>query len=346
MTSDNMQNNIPLSEYDKSAVDIANSVIGRLTQLHRARESAAPKPASDLLFHYTTADGLKGILENDELWATSAYYLNDANEIYYGCGLFKAALDEWIKKNTCSEKSFSLLMARKLREWFGERLLPKRVILPIYVACFCEEDNLLSQWRAYGQSGGYSLGFSAPVADYVGQGFKPEPTTYTSKWIKVEYDREAQSRRCSAILDATLPIFDDPGTEEAVRAVSEHPLVGFSKIFEALNDMIMEAIVGFKSEAFSVEREWRLVVRRREIVMPGTDDGGKNQVPVYFRSARGTLIPYVKLVPMDSVKKLPLMSVRSGPTHDEMTAAVALSMMLRKFGYSARIHASYIPVRF
>ena len=24
-----------------------------------------------MLYHYTTADGLKGIVENDELWATS-----------------------------------------------------------------------------------------------------------------------------------------------------------------------------------------------------------------------------------------------------------------------------------
>jgi hypothetical protein len=35
-------------------------------------------------FHYTTAQGLKGIIDGKCLWATAASYLNDASEIEYG----------------------------------------------------------------------------------------------------------------------------------------------------------------------------------------------------------------------------------------------------------------------
>jgi hypothetical protein len=99
-----------------------------------------------------------------------------------------------------------------LRKAFGEDLFEKNIIHPIYLACFCEDDNLPSQWGSYGQSGGgYSLAFRVPVYDPpTHRGFKPEPKTYASTWMKVEYDRNEQARKCSAILDPLLTIFDDP----------------------------------------------------------------------------------------------------------------------------------------
>jgi hypothetical protein len=94
------------------------------------------------------------------------------------------------------------------------------VVQPIYLACFCEEDNLLNQWRTYGQSGGYSLGFQVPALDFLtGQGFKPEPCTYTSKWVKVEYDKKEQITRCNEILDAVLPAFDGSETAQAFAVI-------------------------------------------------------------------------------------------------------------------------------
>ena len=57
-------------------------------------------------------------------------------------------------------------------------------------------------------------------------------------------------------------------------------------------------------------------------------------MPVYFRSSRGMLAPYVKLIPIDPSKKLPIRSVRSGPTFDKTTAVMAVCMMLDKNGFS------------
>ncbi|MFO1205708.1 MAG: hypothetical protein U1E63_08295 [Burkholderiales bacterium] len=36
--------------------------------------------AHPYLYHYTTAEGLKGIVESQQLWATNIAYLNDAEE--------------------------------------------------------------------------------------------------------------------------------------------------------------------------------------------------------------------------------------------------------------------------
>jgi hypothetical protein len=144
-----MQHNMLLSEYDKSAVDLANAALGQIVKFHFDREVVAPKPmpATGLLHHYTTADGLKGIIEKNELWATSTYFLNDSAEITYGYGLLKEVLEDSLAKNPRPEGSVTLGLARGLRRLFGEDLLNRNMIRPIYLACFCEEDNLLSQWR-------------------------------------------------------------------------------------------------------------------------------------------------------------------------------------------------------
>ena len=336
-----------LGEYDKSAVELADSALNQVLKLHREVTAPKQRPPRGLLYHYTTADGLKGIVEKNELWATSAYFLNDSAEITYGYGLLKKVLDDWLVKNPRPEESLTLGLARNLRNWFGEDLLKRNVIQPIYLACFCEDDNLLSQWRAYGQSGGYSLGFRYPADDFLtGQGFKPEPNTYTSKWVKVEYDRDEQAKKCAAILDPVLAIFDDPDTTRAMVTVGDHPQVGYSKILSALIDMLLEEIVGFKNKAFDIEKEWRVVVRQRELTKQGTDDGGKTPLPVHFLISKGTLIPYVKLIPTDPAKKLPIACVRTGPTLDKTTAGMAVSMMLVRNGFSAGVQGSDISVRF
>jgi len=257
-------------------------------------------------------------------------------------------LDEWLAMNPRREESLTIGLVRGLRKSFGEDLLKRNVIQPIYLACFCEDDNLLSQWRTYSQSGGYSLGFRVPSDDLLtGQGFKPEPNIYTSKWVKVEYDRNEQAKKCSAILDPVLAIFDDPDTARAMATVGDHPLVGYSKILRVIADILLEEIVSFKNEAFKVEMEWRVVIRQRELTKQGTDDGGKTPIPVHFRSSKGMLVPYVKLIPTDPAKKLPIACVRSGPTLDKTTAGMAVCLMLGKNGFSnVRVQGSDISVRF
>jgi len=339
-----------LSEYDKSAVGRANVALNKILGFHYSREVTSPKesPPSDSLFHYTTADGLKGIIEKNELWATSAYFLNDSAEITYGYGLLKEVLDDWLAKNPRPEDSLTLGLARGLRKSFGEDLLERNVIWPIYLACFCEDDNLLSQWRTYGQSGGYSLGFKVPADDLLtGQGFKPEPSIYTSKWVKVEYDRDAQAKKFSSVLEPVLAVFDDPDTARAIATVRDHPLVGYSNFYRVITDMLLEELVSFKNEAFKVEEEWRVVVRQRQLTKQGTDDGGKTPTPIHFRSSKGMLVPYVRLIPTDPAKKLPIACIRSGPTLDKVTAGMAVRMMLERSGFSGvRVEGSDITVRF
>jgi hypothetical protein len=209
-----------LSEYDKSAVAAAETVFNQISTVYERQYSYEPPPIT-VLYHYTSAEGLRGIIENNELWATSAYYLNDSAEMFYGYNVLREVLDQWLKENTRTEDSITLGLARQLRSSF-EDLFEKRLLKPIYIACFCEKDNLLSQWRAYGQSGGYSIGFRVfPKIGIFGERLTPEPNIYTCQWTQVEYDRTKQLAICREILYPIFSILDQPKVAHAMREVTE-----------------------------------------------------------------------------------------------------------------------------
>lgn len=341
-----------LSDYDQSAVKAAQSALNAILTFDFDRDLAALKrmPATGVLYHYTTADGLKGIIENSELWASSAYFLNDPNEITYGCDLLKTVLDNWFTKAQAhgERNSFRSALVTELCTVFGEDLLEKKIIGPIYLGCFCEDDNLLSQWRAYGPCGGYSIGFRVPTVETVslGPGFRPEPNTYTAKWARVEYEKSEQVKNCTAILDQMLAVLDSE-TANAIQTIDDHPFCGYAAFAKAIKEILLEEILRFKNEAFRVEKEWRIIVRRREFHKQSVDDGGKTPIPVYFRSSRGMLAPYVKLIPTNPpYNTLPIQSIRTGPTLSKETASIAISLMLDKKGYPPlKVDGSDIAVR-
>jgi hypothetical protein len=338
---------IMVDPFDKTDLHLAGSAFNKLLKVNHTRDFATSRlaPPTGLVFHYTSADGLKGMVEQDEIWATSAYFLNDSAEITYGYGPLKEVLEDWIATNPSAEHAFCAALAQDLQRSFGQNLLNKDAVHPIYLACFCEEDNLLSQWRTYGKAGGYSLGFKVqregPTQDIV-----PEPCVYTARWVKVDYDRDQQRSKCRKLLQTVMSIFDNPGTAGAISSLQSHGVLGYQALRKAVEEMLLEESLGFKSKAFEVEKEWRIIVRKRELLMQGTDDGGKTPVPIHFRSLRGMLTPYVKLIPIAEAQKLPIVSVRSGPTFDKTASGMAIRMILDKNGYpDSHVKASDISVK-
>jgi hypothetical protein len=337
------------------APQIITAAVNRILQYHIQREDSGTKqrPKDGLLYHYTTSEGLKGIVENEELWASSAYYLNDSAEILYGYRLLDLALETWIKRANPQANTVSLGLAESFRRYFGHDALERNVITPIYLTCFCEDSNLLSQWRAYGSSGGYSVGFRVPAEGIV-YGLTPEPRVYTARCVRVEYDREKQMHCILEILASVLPILDENEVTDAVRNIDPISPLGFSRLSRIIREMLVEESIGFKDAAFAVEKEWRFVVRSRELLKQGMDDGDHTNIPISFRTARGQLVPFIRLKPSKAPMplvgdglKLPIASVRCGPTGDRISASMAVRYLLNSKGYrTARVDRSEIPLAF
>jgi hypothetical protein len=111
----------------------------------------------DTLYHYTGQLG--GITQTAELWATKIQYMNDATEFHRALSMACNQLDVMVfdLSNDLARKA----ACQKLRgslSGLGD--------INIFVACFCEHGDLLSQWRGYSEnSAGCSIGFDAQQLD-------------------------------------------------------------------------------------------------------------------------------------------------------------------------------------
>jgi hypothetical protein len=337
------------------AAQIINRAHNRMLKYNHERgfEANQQKPDGGLLYHYTTAEGLKGIVDNDEIWATSAYYMNDSAEILYGYRVLHRAIESWINGKNLPDDSIARGYAESLVRYFGHDALERNIVTPVYLTCFCEEANLLSQWRAYGSAGGYNIGFRVPMEGIV-YGITPEPLVYTARCVKVEYDVEKQLRRVRELLDFLLPILDEQDVTESVRSIDTTSPLGFSQLQGTIQEMLLEECMGFKDPAFTVEKEWRFIVRSRAHLKQSKDDGNHVNLPIHFRTARGQIIPYVKLkpnrAPMPIVgdgTHMPIENVTCGPGGDRIWAGMAIRALLdgREFR-SVRVNHSEIPLMF
>lgn len=150
------------------------------------------------LYHYTAVDGLHGILEDKQLWATHARYLNDTQEFTYGLDIIldelTRILDEVRRVNANAGPSRPSsgpgeVSYDDLKTWFLEGVLSvldpnfeddepdiaakmrngaertatlallEDMVTP-FVACMSTERDQLSQWRGYAR-GGYCVRFDS-----------------------------------------------------------------------------------------------------------------------------------------------------------------------------------------
>ena len=100
------------------------------------------------LYHYCNSSAFMSIIKNKCLWLSDTKYTNDKEEI---CA-FKDAVGAALNELVCNKK-INEEMANKIWITYVYNTLPG------YISCFSEEDDLLSQWRSYGDDGnGVAIG--------------------------------------------------------------------------------------------------------------------------------------------------------------------------------------------
>ena len=104
-----------------------------------------------IVYHYTNLNAFMEIMRSKRLWASRSEFLNDMMELRYG----QTLVNEQIKKLEKSGTKY-LPFAVRLRE-----ALEVESSAP-FIVCFCQDGDLLSQWRGYSSHGqGISVGFHA-----------------------------------------------------------------------------------------------------------------------------------------------------------------------------------------
>lgn len=250
-----------------------------------------------MLWHYTDDGGLQGILTSDSVWATNARFLNDSQELAHGIETSRKALANYdrslIKPRTSKYLDDLSDPDTRLIANFLERTAE------IFVACFCTNPDLLSQWRGYankGGGGGYSIGFRPPGDLHAW----PQAVSggHQLSLRRVVYDPAEQDQEIADLIQRLVAILDaNPDDPVCQSAFSAHLVNG-----------IAEVASWFKHAAFTEEDEWRIVYVR-------TTDS--DPLELRHRSGNGLVIPYVALPLRREVgyqpDALPIARIMCGP---------------------------------
>ena len=222
-----------------------------------------------VLFHYTDANGLLGILQSQKIRATNFSFLNDSTEVRYGLSVIRKVLNDLADETRVPVGSIE------------EALFAYAELSDLYVACFTKQPDDLNQWRGYGplDSDRYALGFrteglrlrldSAPRASV---------KTYFSQ---IEYSLDTQLNMIQSVIAARLSVTRSSGRSRTPWSIALE---------------LLELAATFKDSSFWHEQEWRVIV----------NSVSRNEVPVNFGVRAGRLRPYVNLCMANPGDQLPL----------------------------------------
>lgn len=298
------------------------------------------------LYHYTTWEGLLGILNTNSLWATHYRFLNDFSEII----LFKEklitllypyVLDAYVKLIKDKPHVEKDLYRRGGPE--QNAMHDTEVIVnasydatgeEIYILSFCGEhsnpyvnkNGLLSQWRGYGPDGGFSLVFNT-------EKFEEILSTETKRY---EYGH--------LIIANTVYSDDDNKLSEEFSGDLKNLADDMKVIFNHQKSptehtelkgyySFVNCVSRYKHCGFHEENEVRVIALPAAIntIREFAERDGielKPEKERKFRKKEGNIIPYIELLNSPEIE-LPIERIIVGPHKEKESRAAALRVMLK-----------------
>lgn len=286
-------------------------------------QAAAPltKQLDDqkMVYHYTTPSGLKGILENEEIFFTDSNYLNDSSEKKLVFSVFDSVLDEVSDK---LDSAFAHCLLDGYKNLFAALCVAKRHYV---FSASCNSDSL-SMWNYYAKGNafeGYNIGF-CPFALAERLRLQDRGCLHG----KVIYDKNEMKQKTKAVVMGCNTLWNkyaDAPDHDRIRAF----------VFESL----IYLGIFYKKDCFRHEDEYRFVLS-----VPDQDTGD-----LAFRIITGCLIPYIGIKYSDESRFTLINSINISPLFESSLYKSGVERLLRKLGYDTggiSVNPSDIPVRY
>ena len=270
----------------------------------RTNQYMQPAQKPPLLYHYTDIHGLYGIMENRCFWASNVNFINDAEEYNYGISQVKQSVESLDGHNKLKDeiKFFQFLSGKKQH---------------IYCMSFCENKDLLSQWRGYGKGGvAFSIGiknlsYSFAVGKMPGIHGDALFPAYPRKII---YDQSTISK----VIFEWIELAQGKAFVDLLCHHKDRDRIQMS-MWEALANTLPL----FKHNSFQEEQEWRYIIFEPHIA-EHTSGILVNHFPLLtkFRARGDFFLPYVELkseniVQRNPYPRLPICEIVVGPAPKE-----------------------------
>ena len=303
-------------------------------------------------YHYTDLSSCLNILKPhyfeidskkiyNVLWVSQFLYLNDEYEFREGFEVFLELLKQKINEYPFEDeiknnfKKFLALFDAQKQDSFLEiyfKACEKSIkddfdlIYPNYfIMSFCEDGNLLSQWKYYGKDSGIALEFDLKNCLFSGNNINCGNDVFSKPLIKsVEYDKEHQINKIKTIIDEFI--------EKDKNKNEETDLLYESKMF------IMKVLVELafmKNSGFREEKESRLIF---PLVYNGFSQKQEEALKlIKYRESKGSIKPYLN-IKVSSETLFPIKSITVGPGENQIKVFHALiSFVQSNYPYNAKL---------
>jgi hypothetical protein len=312
-------------------------------QSNQEARKRTDRPLPKVVWHYTSFNGMEGILRG-AIWASNAAYLNDTKEFRYAIEIateeFKAHIhrrSKWRAEDITEEHMARYRMVEQLRTVVGRQFTGLQGT-DVFVTSFSAKADHLSQWRAYGDAGpSFSVGFDTTLlcTRAVESGFDFDYVRYGRRQISRELGR-LLAPRVRAIFDERRKLM----TNEKLHDVKMQ-----------LADEIRKIAAFTKDESFADEVEWRLVRRISYATTP-------SRPVAKFRESGSLVVPYVEIPlhdpwpvrdgpPLVSEPVIsPICAITIGPSPHPKELEHAVERMVTGMGFqSVKVTSSKVPFR-
>lgn len=275
------------------------------------------------LFHYTSLEGAKAIIESKSLRLTKYTYLNDTSEFRHSVDLFSAEADKEIAQGTRTTQEVRLLTSAvsQLKTIIG---------MNVCIASFCEDGDLLSQWRGYGGIGtSVALAFSP---DSIRRSIVAAPEV-DATLLKCIYQLETQRRVIRALITALLEAYKKVSKDDATQ---QH--IAQSALMHDFSTVFLHIAPVLKDRHFNAEREWRLVTMP---IMPSHP-----RYQAFISSSRTTTFYLHKFEPAEKGQHDFINRIVVGPMREHELISEAFELHCKSNGLEdCNVHHSSVPFR-
>jgi len=295
-------------------------------------------PSPETIYHYTSLQGLKSIIETQKIYCTNINFLNDKKEYKYGVDLIRCIIENFKGEDS------NILILKMVEENIDLIFNSER-----YVTCFSKNGDLLSQWRAYANHGkGVAIGFD----------FKLFATT-TQQVLRrkhIVYDQEYQNKRIKEVIQIIIQFY-----EKRKDMIDWEDSTYEKSVAKIVIKYLEDIIAYYKHPSFSEEQEYRF---QYEIDSINTHKGDEE---ILFRTSDTMLIPYIELHPQYNmfienktkgkcddhspypshlIRQFPINKLIIGPSLDYEAVKLGIKELLRKNDYKdVAFEESKIPYR-
>jgi hypothetical protein len=279
----------------------------------------SPSKIPELVYHYTDAAGLIGMLQSNKIWATDYRFLNDKSEVGHTRKAVRSIVSTALgscKDETCAKFYREILAYQEVESTADS-----------YVFSLSEEGDDLGQWRGYAKEGyGFTVGFCGNSI------YEPTEEEADYSFLKIEYNQAEQI----AVMKRAMKDF-----ESKLKYIEKDKDIDIDDAADkAANwfDWLVEIrAVGNKHGSFRLEREWRIVG-----AVPVDDAHGE----VRIRASGPRLVRYIELsLGKKPAKKLPVRRIGIGPGFQGTEEVHAVKALCRENGYEPEVYFADTPYR-